>query len=325
MRPVFAQLMATLVERELLIKPNGTAIGRRRRSARGRGLRVRGVSVARSSQPSRPFAGSLAHARQPAPNSAPILRGEKDAVQVLFAGGGRGVARSILWRRAFTSHWLAAIAGAVQEAARHLPEGRGLRILEIGAGTGGLAAQLLPLLERGLHSYIFSDVSAAFFPGAGRNWRPSRKWNTRSSTSRKPAREQEFEAGSFDFILGTNVRARRARRARRAAEPSRAARAGRQLCCSWMWPRRSSGPNAVFGLTSGWWRFTDRDLRPNHPLLQRAQWEAALREARLQRDRLAAGPARPARRRRPDRASRTQGSGASPKLRPTHDRTDPPG
>ena len=34
----------------------------------------------------------------------------------------------------------------------------------------------------------------------------------------------------------------------------------------------------VFGLTSGWWRFTDRDLRPEQPLLERAQWEAVLRE-----------------------------------------------
>ena len=34
----------------------------------------------------------------------------------------------------------------------------------------------------------------------------------------------------------------------------------------------------VFGLTSGWWRFTDRDLRPEQPLLERAQWEMVLRE-----------------------------------------------
>jgi NADPH:quinone reductase-like Zn-dependent oxidoreductase len=36
---------------------------------------------------------------------------------------------------------------------------------------------------------------------------------------------------------------------------------------------------AVFGLTSGWWRFTDRDLRPLHPLLGRSRWETLLREA----------------------------------------------
>src|SRR4029077_15020933 len=31
-------------------------------------------------------------------------------------------------------------------------------------------------------------------------------------------------------------------------------------------------------LTSGWGRFTDRDLRPEQPLLKRAQWETVLRE-----------------------------------------------
>ena len=35
---------------------------------------------------------------------------------------------------------------------------------------------------------------------------------------------------------------------------------------------------AVFGLTSGWWRFTDRDLRSVHPLLGRSQWEQLLQE-----------------------------------------------
>jgi NADPH:quinone reductase-like Zn-dependent oxidoreductase/acyl carrier protein len=35
---------------------------------------------------------------------------------------------------------------------------------------------------------------------------------------------------------------------------------------------------SVFGLTGGWWRFADRDLRSLHPLLERWQWEALLRE-----------------------------------------------
>src|SRR5260221_225975 len=34
----------------------------------------------------------------------------------------------------------------------------------------------------------------------------------------------------------------------------------------------------LFGLTTGWWRFTDRDLRPHQPLLERSQWEFVLRE-----------------------------------------------
>jgi hypothetical protein len=35
---------------------------------------------------------------------------------------------------------------------------------------------------------------------------------------------------------------------------------------------------SVFGLTSGWWHLTDRDLRPEQPLLRRDQWESVLRE-----------------------------------------------
>src|SRR5204862_4626213 len=96
----------------------------------------------------------------------PILRGEKDAVQFLFAGAGADLLDQFYGDGLLTSHWLTAITAALQEAARVLPEGRGLRILEVGAGTGGLTAQLLPALERGLHSYTFTDVSAAFFPGA---------------------------------------------------------------------------------------------------------------------------------------------------------------
>ena len=98
-----------------------------------------------------------------APNSVPILRGEKDAVQVLFAGASAELLDQFYGEGLYTSHWLAAIAAAIQEAARHLPEGRGLRILEVGAGTGGLTSHVLPLIEHDLHSYIFSDVSRGIF------------------------------------------------------------------------------------------------------------------------------------------------------------------
>ncbi len=95
----------------------------------------------------------------------PILRGEKDAVQVLFAGSGAELLDQFYGDGLYTRQWLGAIAAAVQEAARLLPEGRGLRILEIGGGTAGLSATVLPLLERGLHSYTFTDVSAGLLPG----------------------------------------------------------------------------------------------------------------------------------------------------------------
>ena len=37
--------------------------------------------------------------------------------------------------------------------------------------------------------------------------------------------------------------------------------------------------NLVFGLTEGWWKFTDRQLRPSYPLLSGNKWRALLEEA----------------------------------------------
>lgn len=208
----------------------------------------------------------------------PILRGEKDAVQVLFASGTADSLDQFYGDALVTSPWLGAIGCAVEETARHLPEGRGLRILEIGAGTGGLASQVLPLIERGLHSYVFSDVSAAFFPGARQKLAAFPEVEYQVFDLEKPGTAQGFEAGTFDIILGTNVlhAASDVRVALRNIH-SLLAPGGSLMFVDVATPHLWL--NTVFALTSGWWRFTDRDLRPNHPLLLRSQWEKVLRES----------------------------------------------
>jgi len=207
----------------------------------------------------------------------PILRGEKDAVQVLFAGSAAELLDQFYGEGLYTSHWLAAIAAAVQEAARHLPEGRGLRILEVGAGTGGLASHVLPLVERDLHSYVFSDVSAAFFSGATQKLAAFPGVEYKIFDLEKPGTEQGFEPGTFDFIIGTNVlHAVSDLRSTLSHIHELLAPGGNLVFMDVAIPQLWT--EAVFGLMSGWWRFTDRELRPLHPLLGRSQWEALLRE-----------------------------------------------
>lgn len=207
----------------------------------------------------------------------PIMRGEKEAVQVLFTNGGADLLDQFYGDGLVTSPWLAAIGSAVTEAARQLPEGRGLRILEIGAGTGGLASQVLPLIERGMHSYVFSDVSAAFFPAARQKLAAYPEVDFHTFDLEKPGHEQGFDLGSFDIILGTNVI--------HAVSDVRAALGhlhdlltpgGSLIFVDVATPHLWL--NAVFGLTSGWWRFTDLELRPHHPLLERGQWQKMLTE-----------------------------------------------
>ncbi len=207
----------------------------------------------------------------------PILRGEKDAVQVLFGGTGAELLDQFYGDGLFSSPWMSAIASALRLAASRLPEGRGLRILEVGAGTGGLATHVLPLLERGLHSYTYSDVSAGFFSAAAQKLAAFPEVEFKVFDLEKSASAQDLEPGTFDFVIGTNVI--------HAVSDVRVALGHVHdllVPGGTFFFMDTASPHlwidAVFGLTKGWWRFTDHDLRTEHPLLERAQWEKVLRE-----------------------------------------------
>ena len=207
-----------------------------------------------------------------------IMRGEKEAVQVLFAGSGSELLDQFYGDGLYTSQWLAAITAAVQEAANSLPEGRGLRILEIGAGTGGLASYLLPHLERGLHTYTFTDVSAGFFPAALQKLASFPEVECKIFDLEKPPGDQGLDLASYDFVIGTNC-------VHAVSDLVSALTHVRDLLApggSLVFMDTGSPmlwTESVFGLTSGWWRFSDRDLRPEQPLISREQWEVVLKKA----------------------------------------------
>lgn len=272
MRPAFAQLVEDLLEAGFLEK---TTDGYLPTAALGAAAEAMPELLRRNITT---FPGHLPDALLCAATTAelgPILRAERDAVQILFSSATADVLDQFYGDSPATSPWLAAIGRVVAEVASHLPEGRGLRILEVGAGTGGLASIVLPMLERDLHAYVFSDVSASFFPAARQKLAAFPDVEFKFFDLEKPGTAQEFEPDSFDLILGTNV--------------LHAVRDVRDALCNLhelLVPGGSlifvdvGSPhlwlNAVFGLTSGWWRFTDRELRSNHPLLTRAQWELVL-------------------------------------------------
>lgn len=207
-----------------------------------------------------------------------ILRGEKDAVQVLFSGAGTDLLEQYYGDSLFATPCMAGIAAAVRRAADALPEGCGLRILEVGAGTGGLAACVLPQLERGLHAYVFSDVSTGFFPPAQQKLAAFPEIEYRALDLDREPEDQGLEPGSFDFIVGTNVLHAAAdvraslRRIHRLLAPG-GTLAFMDIGSARLWTE------SIFGLTSGWWSITDHDLRPDQPLLSREQWERVLRDA----------------------------------------------
>lgn len=85
-----------------------------------------------------------------------------------------------------------------------------LRILEIGAGTGGTTATVLPALqsaygERMYSSYTYTDVSSGFFPAAKERFKGHAAVEYAVLDISKDPLEQGFEPESFDFIVACNV------------------------------------------------------------------------------------------------------------------------
>ena len=99
------------------------------------------------------------------------------------------------------------VAGeALGEAVSRLPTNASLRVLEVGAGTGGLTTFLLPRLPAERSEYVFTDLSPLFLHAAQE--RDSAQFpflQTRSLDIGKPTETQGFEAGSFDLVVAANV------------------------------------------------------------------------------------------------------------------------
>lgn len=117
-----------------------------------------------------------------------------------------------------------------------------LRILEIGAGTGGTTATILPVLqsaygERMYSSYTYTDVSAGFFPAAKERFKIYSAIEYAVLDISKDPLEQGFEPESFDFIVACNVSA-----VRDNTENYIALRAGSQVRFADMSHRRFSMP-----------------------------------------------------------------------------------
>ena len=111
---------------------------------------------------------------------AGILRGQVDPLQVLFPGGSaaqmEGIYRDSPMARTFNE----LVAQAVQEAVALTPDGRVLRVLEVGAGSGATTDSVLRVLAGREVDYLFTDISAAFTSKARERFRgqPSVRFGT---------------------------------------------------------------------------------------------------------------------------------------------------
>jgi acyl transferase domain-containing protein/NADPH:quinone reductase-like Zn-dependent oxidoreductase/NAD(P)-dependent dehydrogenase (short-subunit alcohol dehydrogenase family)/SAM-dependent methyltransferase len=222
-----------------------------------------------------------------------VLRGERDPLDLLFGGDAPAAAR--LHRE---SLWAAPFAAQLAECAAALLRdcGAAPRVLEVGAGTGGATAALLPMLPQDAE-YLFTDIATSLLAAGSARFALPGFRAQRLDIERDPA-EQGFAPGAQDLVVCANVlHATRDLRATLRHVRALLAPGGALALLECTAPLRWG--DLTFGLTEGWWRFDDAPasslvpLRTRHPMLPPDAWRRLLAEAGFESIGVVSGEATP--------------------------------
>ncbi len=215
--------------------------------------------------------GELSTLRRCGPALARVLRGEQDPLQLLFPGGSFAEARKLYVESPFAQTYNRALAEMLQAAIAKLPAGARLRVLEIGAGTGGTTTYVLPVLPADRTDYTFTDLSPLFLERAAEQFAAHPFVRHALLDIERNPLEQGFEASRYDIVIAANVLHATADLKQTLRHVQRLMAPGAMLLLM-EGVARERWVDLTFGLTEGWWRFTDAPLRPDYALIPRAAW-----------------------------------------------------
>jgi acyl transferase domain-containing protein/SAM-dependent methyltransferase/acyl carrier protein len=221
--------------------------------------------------------GELRTLQRCGPELARVLTGTQDPLKLLFPGGSLAEARKLYFESPYARTYNATLAETLKSAIADIPTGAKLRILEIGAGTGGTTAHLLPMLPADRVEYTFTDISRLFLDRAAEQFAtyPFIR-RTLLDIERDPL-NQGFKAGQYDIVVAANV-LHATSDLRDAVQHVRTLLAPDGLLVLLEGVTSERWVDLTFGLTEGWWRFTDLTLRENYPLIGRQAWRGLLNE-----------------------------------------------
>ena len=207
---------------------------------------------------------------------AEVLSGRKDPLTVLFPGGDSSLV-SRFYEDTKEARLMNHLVGQAAQWAAQRGARPTVRMLEIGAGTGGTTRFVLNRLPTGRIEYTFSDVGRSFLNLAKKAFREYAFVEYRALDIEQSPAAQGFSAGSYDVVIAANVLHATAD-LRRTLEQVRYLLAPGGLLFLRETTRRVGLLDVTFGLTDGWWRFSDLSLRPQHALLSPQKWDELLRQ-----------------------------------------------
>ncbi len=204
-----------------------------------------------------------------------ILQGETDPLALLFPAKGDISAASVYRDSPGGQTLNALIAETVRVMSGTLAAGRGLRVLEIGAGTGATSEAALAELPPHRTRYTFTDIAPAFLAQAKNRFAKHPNMDFRALDIERDPLAQGFEPHTYDLIIAANVLHATLDLEQSLKNVRRLLRPGGQVLIV-EGTRRVRWLDLTFGTTPGWWRFQDANLRADYPLLSAEGWRGIL-------------------------------------------------
>ena len=206
-----------------------------------------------------------------------VLRGALDPVQLLFPNGDLSTTMAIYEHSPTAQQMNTLMQQALLSALDQLPADRGVRVLEIGAGTGGTSAYLLPHLPPERTEYVFTDISPLFINRAQEKFKAYPFVHYQVLNIEQAPSEQGFFSHRYDLVVAANV-LHATQDLRKTLQHVYQLLAPGGMLLLLEETERKHWIDLTFGLTEGWWRFTDFDLRPDYPLLPADKWTKLLEQ-----------------------------------------------
>ncbi|MET9414655.1 SDR family NAD(P)-dependent oxidoreductase [Streptomyces klenkii] len=261
--------MLSLMERHGLLEPADE--GRWRLTA----ATLRAAELLRGLVANHPvFAAEAALFARRAQHLGAVLRGTEDPLELLSTDG---MVYEQFYDIAPVCRFHNRIAQAfVKHMVEEWPTGRPLRVLEVGAGTGGTTAALLPLLPPERTRYTYTDIAPTLLARAERRFAAYDFLTYRTLDLNADPGSQGTGEGEFDLVVAANALhatsdvATALRRIRALLAPG-----GRLLGLE---SHDTELLGALFGTLESFWRRSDQQLRPRSVLLARERWPRLLEE-----------------------------------------------
>ncbi|MCG8336745.1 MAG: methyltransferase, partial [Proteobacteria bacterium] len=216
------------------------------------------------------------------PKIPDIITGKIQATEIIFPESSVDLVQGIYQQNRTADYFNEVVADvvAVYVQERIKQNSPGIKILEVGAGTGGTSKKVFSKIspyKNYIEEYCYTDISKAFLIYAENEFKEKNTYlTTRIFDIETEIGNQDIAACEYDIVIATNV-LHAVKSIKHSLRNIKAALKSNGLILLNELSRKSLFNHLTFGLLKGWWGYEDVNLRiPGSPIIKALTWEKIL-------------------------------------------------